>query len=267
MIHWQAHSVFFFVALGGYAISGLVYLLSQRQVPSRSGEWILALALAANTAQIVSAWIRLGQPPFQTLYQSLVFFAWAVAGVYFSARLLVALRRGGGAAAVCAFGALVFALVKADPNAGMLPPALRSPWFVPHVLAYFIGYGALFFSFTLGLTFLASPGMRRRAGAGEHLSLMDKTIRFGFLLISIGLAIGLLWAETAWAAYWSWDPKENWALVTWLVYLAYLHLRNRPRWQGRSAAWLAVAGFLAVLFTYLGVNYLPTIAGALHAYQ
>jgi len=265
MIHWHAHSLFFFISLGLYALSGLAFLAVRRT--RRWGEALLVLAWLANTILIVGAWVRLGQPPFQTLYQSLVFFSWAVALVYLFLRLVAPLSRMGGVAAACALAAMVFAFFKADPGAGMLPPALRSPWFVPHVMAYFIGYGALFFSFACALMFLVMPGMREKTLGADLLRFMDGAIRGGFLLISIGLAIGIVWAEAAWAAYWSWDPKENWALVTWLVYLAYLHLRNRPRWRGKAAAWLAVAGFLAVLFTYLGVNYLPTITGALHAYQ
>lgn len=265
MIHWQAHSLVFFISLGLYALSGMVSVAGRRM--RRAGEVLLGLAWLANTALIVGAWVRLGQPPFQTLHQSLVFFSWAVALVYLIIRLFSPISRLGWLAAVCALAAMGFAFFKADPGAGILPPALQSPWFVPHVMAYFIGYGALFFSFSCALMYLMMPGSREKTLGIDLLRFMDGAIRGGFLLISIGLAIGIVWAEEAWAAYWSWDPKENWALVTWLVYLAYLHLANRARWRGKAAAWLAVAGFLAVLFTYLGVNYLPAIAGALHAYQ
>ena len=265
MIQWQVHSTLFFISMGFYALSGISFLGGRRLL--RVAEALLIMAWLANTAQIVCAWVRLGQPPFQTLYQSLVFFAWAVVLVYLPVRLFAPLQRLGGMAAACALAAFAFALIKADPGAGMLPPALRSAWFVPHVMAYFIGYGALFFSFACSLIFLIVPSVRNKSMGNDLLRLMDGAIRTGFLLISIGLIIGVIWAESAWAAYWSWDPKENWALITWLVYLAYLHLRGRPHWRGKAAAWLAVAGFLVMLFTYLGVNYLPTISGALHAYQ
>ena len=275
MIHWHAHSLWFYLTLGLYGISGLAYIgamIFRRRTPIP--ELLLGLAMLVNTGEIVSAWIRMGQPPFQTLYQSLVFFAWSVALVYFVARMLAPLRILGMFCALFAFAALIVALVKADLHTVMLPPALQSIWFIPHVIFYFFGYGAMFLSFISALIYLTSSAQRRLKSSywlGEteldFEVLTYHSVRFGFLMLSIGLVIGVVWAEAAWSAYWSWDPKENWALITWMIYLAYLHLRRLPNWRGRVSAALAIAGFLAVIITYLGVNYLPTIAGALHAYQ
>ena len=93
------------------------------------------------------------------------------------------------------------------------------------------------------------------------------TIRFGFVLLTFGLLVGSIWAKAAWGDFWVWDPKENWSLVTWLVYAAYLHLRHIRGWRGNKAAWLAIAGFAVVMFTYLGMEMLPTAAESAHVYQ
>ena len=84
----------------------------------------------------------------------------------------------------------------------------------------------------------------------------------GFVLLTLGIVTGSVWAHYAWGSYWSWDPKETWSLITWLIYAALLHARLVRRWQGRPLAFMAILGFVAVLFTYFGVNLLP----GLHTY-
>jgi cytochrome c-type biogenesis protein CcsB len=99
------------------------------------------------------------------------------------------------------------------------------------------------------------------------LGLVDrlgyKTVAFGFVFLSFGIVSGSIWAHSAWGSYWSWDPKETSALIVWLVYVFYLHGRLSSGWRGRKSAYLAIAGFATVLFTYLGVSFLLP---GLHAY-
>ena len=90
-----------------------------------------------------------------------------------------------------------------------------------------------------------------------------KSVTLGFVLLTGGIITGAIWANFAWGTYWSWDPKETWSLITWLVYAIYLHARLMRGWQGRKIAWISIVGFLAVLFTYWGVNFLLS---GLHSY-
>ena len=92
--------------------------------------------------------------------------------------------------------------------------------------------------------------------------LTHQMVMFGFLFLSIGIITGAVWANTAWGRYWGWDPKETWSLITRFVYATLLHARMMRGWGGRRIAYLSILGFLAVLFTYFGVNYLP----GLHSY-
>jgi len=87
-------------------------------------------------------------------------------------------------------------------------------------------------------------------------------VTFGFLFLSIGIITGAVWANSAWGSYWSWDPKETWSLITWFIYATLLHARMMRGWHGRRIAYLSIIGFMAVLFTYFGVNLLP----GLHSY-
>jgi cytochrome c-type biogenesis protein CcsB len=88
-------------------------------------------------------------------------------------------------------------------------------------------------------------------------------ILFGFLWLSLGIITGSVWANSAWGSYWSWDPKETWSLITWLIYAAMLHARSVKGWRGNRVAWLSLLGFGCVLFTYFGVNFLLS---GLHSY-
>ncbi len=93
--------------------------------------------------------------------------------------------------------------------------------------------------------------------------LIHKTIIFGFIWLSAGIITGAAWAGEAWGTYWSWDPKETWSIITWFFYAFLLHARFTKGWNGRRIAWLAIAGFAAVLFTYFGVNF---FLSGLHSY-
>ena len=86
---------------------------------------------------------------------------------------------------------------------------------------------------------------------------------FYIIFLTFTILTGAIWAERAWGSYWSWDPKETWSLVTWIVYMAYLHMRLRRGWQGKAAAIFAVVGFICVIFTYIGVN---TFLPGIHSY-
>ena len=94
-------------------------------------------------------------------------------------------------------------------------------------------------------------------------NLSYRTISFGFPLLTIGIIAGAVWANEAWGSYWSWDPKETWALITWLVFASYLHARITKSWQGRKPAIIASFGFIVVWICYLGVNFLGK---GLHTY-
>jgi cytochrome c-type biogenesis protein CcsB len=130
-----------------------------------------------------------------------------------------------------------------------------------HVATMMLSYAALSVSFGAAAAYLvqaqSNGGARRfaRLPSGETLDeIANRSVLVGFPLLTLGVSLGAYWAYSAWGRYWGWDPKETSALVTWLIYAGYLHARNLRGWKGRGAAWLLVAGFGAVLFTYFAVN-------------
>lgn len=152
-------------------------------------------------------------------------------------------------------------LITRDIHIVPLLPALQSVWLHVHVALAIIAYGLFTLSFAAAL--LCLSGSHAEESSRTLESLMTKCVSVGFPFQTLVLITGAVWAEQAWGAWWSWDPKETWALVTWLVYALYLHASTTKDWDGRKAALMAVFGFATVLFTLFGVTFLLP---GLHSY-
>jgi cytochrome c-type biogenesis protein CcsB len=240
---------------------------------------VMSAALVFNGGLILQRWIEADRAPFKSLFESLVFFAFTTTFVYLAFEWLYKTRVFGALAMLLSLGFLGYAVGKWDAEIVKLPPALQSAWFVPHVVVYFIGYAAVALAFALAVVQLLAPRvpavqrlLQMKAGTimtGKPLdveAMSYELVRFGFVMLTIGLLVGSVWAKSAWGDFWVWDPKENWSLVTWLVYGGYLHLRRVRGWRGEKGAWLLIGGFAVVMFTYLGMNMLPTAAESAHVY-
>jgi cytochrome c-type biogenesis protein CcsB len=251
---------------------------SPRRLVGRVATALMCVGLSLNAALVAGRWIAADRPPFRTMFESLVFLALTTGAVYLVMERLHRTRVFGAVAAASCVACLAHAAVRWDAEIVRLPPALQSPWFVPHVVVYFVGYGALAFA-TAAATFqllaprspLLSRALRVKAGtalsgAVDLEGVTCDAIRFGFVMLTAGLLAGSVWAKSAWGDFWTWDPKESWSLATWLVYGAYLHLRRVKGWRGERAARIAIAGFAVVLFTYLGLGLLPSAEESVHVY-
>ncbi len=154
-----------------------------------------------------------------------------------------------------------------------LVPALNSYWMKIHVPANFVGYGAFSLAAMIGVVFVIKYHAQLKNPQGSlqarlpDLSLLDdlmyKAIALGFAFFTLATILGALWAAEAWGGYWSWDPKETWALIVWLNYAAWLHMRLTKGWNGKPMAWWAIVGFFVTLFAFLGVN---MFLSGLHSY-
>jgi len=234
------------------------------------GRWVESyqLALAQSVPAALAEKLRLiiVYAPLSNFYESLIFFAWCLPALG-----LMAFRRyfkGYLVALVALLSTLLLAYASlggVDSSIKPLMPALKSNWLLIHVVTAFLGYAAFALAFGTALLYLLQE--RRPRPSLPPLPLLDgliyRTTVLGFLLLTLGIFTGAVWAETAWGRYWSWDPKETWSLITWFIYAALLHARHLKGWHGRRIAWLAVLGFMAVLFTYFGVSFLLS---GLHSY-
>ena len=263
---------------------------------------LVAAANLCLTAQLVLRWLDSGHFPISNLYESLCFLAWGCTLTQLLVERSWPSPLVPAAATPMALGCVAFAsfaLPDTLQEASPLVPALRSSWLVMHVSVIMLSYAALLVGSLLSMAVLftdrgnvlelrsssiGSGGFRQvqlaSAGAdgssaqvelssvampiAEQLdSLSYRTITVGFLLLSVGLVSGAVWANEAWGSWWSWDPKETWALICWLVYAAYLHTRLIRGWQGRKPAFVAVAGLVVIAVCYIGVNLLGI---GLHSY-
>jgi cytochrome c-type biogenesis protein CcsB len=238
------------------------------------------LTLIIQTAGILLRWresylLGYGHAPLSNLYESLVFAAWAIMIIYLILEQRTKQRVLGFFPALFAFLAMAYASFSTQVDSKIQPlvPALKSNWLIAHVVTCFLGYAA--FAVSCGISFLYL--LRKAQTDNPHpkgiLALLPiprqleqfnyQMIVFGFLWLSLGIITGSIWANSAWGTYWSWDPKETWSLITWLVYAALLHARTIQGWRGGRVAWLSIIGFCCVLFTYFGVNFLLS---GLHSY-
>lgn len=211
-----------------------------------------------------------GHIPVSNLYEVFILFAMITALFYLYYEERYATRQLGAFVLLIISAAVAFLLwytVSRDAaTIQPLVPALQSWWMKIHVPANFIGYGTFALAAMVGTAYLLkSHGiLADRLPALEVLDdVMYKAISVGFAFFTVATILGALWAAEAWGGYWSWDPKETWALIVWLNYAAWLHLRLINGLRGRMAAWWALVGLLVTTFAFLGVN---MFLSGLHSY-
>jgi cytochrome c-type biogenesis protein CcsB len=211
-----------------------------------------------------------GHVPVSNLYEVFVLFCQITALMYLYYEQRFATRRMGGFVLLIISAAVGFILwysfERGAHEIQPLIPALQSWWMKIHVPANFVGYGAFALAAMLGVAqLLASRGiLASRLPSYDTLGeVMYKAIAVGFLFFTIATILGAMWAADAWGGYWSWDPKETWALIVWLNYAAWLHVRLVKGWRGNVLAWWAVIGLFVTSFAFLGVN---MFLSGLHSY-
>jgi cytochrome c-type biogenesis protein CcsB len=255
------------------ALSYLYFIITMKERGAKLGRMFLLIGVIIHTAGFALRYASAGYTPVTNLFESLSFFALSIAGIFLLAEIRYNLRTLGSFVAPLAFVFSIFAAFLPGEVAG-LAPALNSYWLPVHVLLLFIGDAVFAVAFGAGIMYLWQERQVKRKKMGAifkrlpSLDVLDEVnyrcLTIGFPLLTMGIITGSIWAEYAWGSYWSWDPKETWSLITWLLYAALLHGRLTVGWRGRKAAILAIVGFGAILFTFLGVNLLLP---GLHSYS
>lgn len=252
-------------ALGGYLFGG-VFLFIHSIFKTKKAKTIAAVLVSigfiAHTLFLLNRGFAAGHFPIIGIYESLIFFAWAFVLVYFILKKMYTITFLEIPVMFLAAFALGYTSIL-DKSIKPLIPALKSNWITIHVTSYFLGYAAVTISFIVSLRYLFTAKKSSPQALTQLDTLSYRMVSFAFPFLTIGLTTGAVWAKVAWGSYWSWDPKETWAFITWCIYASYLHLRFIKNWQGKKACFLNIIGFFCVLFTFLGVNYLLK---GLHSY-
>ena len=226
---------------------------------------------------ILSMWVSLERPPLRTMGETRLWYSLflPLAGITVYSRW-----RYKWILLFTTVLSLVFICVnlfKPEIHSKTLMPALQSPWFAPHVIVYMMAYAVLGAATVMALYLLVKgdrsqetgvrsqeTGVRRRETEYE---ITDNLVYVGLAFMTIGMLFGALWAKEAWGHYWSWDPKETWAAITWLAYLVYVHYRQLPTHKPKLALWVLIVSFVLLQMCWWGINYLPSAQGSsVHVY-
>jgi cytochrome c-type biogenesis protein CcsB len=268
---WFFKLTFFLYFLG--TLKYLLFVILLRELLAKIAFISLSVGFVLHSIAFLLRYLEAGHTPVTNLHESLSFFAWAIIGVYLLFYWRYRIKVLGPFIATLALILIVPAM--ALPKEILpLAPVLRSYWLPIHVIFAFLGNAIFALAFCTGIMYIIQEHQVKSKHIGAisrrlpSLGVLDeinyKALTFGFPLLTVGIITGSIWAQYAWGSYWSWDPKETWSLITWCLYAALLHQRLTVGWRGRKAAIMAIIGFFAILFTFLGVNLLLT---GLHAYS
>ena len=250
----ETESVLLWCSLLLLLAAGMAYLLGH----SRWAHRCLAASLAALTALLVVRALEGRHLPFADMEEALLFFTWCILAALVLSRVRSAAR---GITSLLGSAFLVLALVFSQP-AQPLSGALASPWFLVHVPITFMSYGFFIVACSEAVLCLRKDSVEESVQA--RYAAMAGAMTWSFVLLTAGIVTGAFWADSAWGTFWSWDPKETASLALWLVQLAFVHRRTSPAWHGRRSAWLVIAGFAVLLFTFIGLNLISITS--LHTY-
>ena len=246
-----------------------VFIAARKEILSRIAVIVQAAGFLLHTAALVCRGIGAGRLPLTNQYEFATSFAWGLCLVSLIFVIRFRFPVLGAFASPVMFLVIGYAAMQSR-EVHELMPALRSNWLGFHVSTAIIAYGSFGVSFVLAVIFLLRDRMTEGGFLDQHIpdrEMLDiisyRSISLGLLFLTFTILTGAIWAERAWGSYWSWDPKETWSLITWIIYAIYLHLRIRRGYEGRAAAVFAAVGFVCVLFTYIGVN---TFLPGVHSY-
>ena len=258
-------NILFFAGLILYfaaAVLELVGVVFKKSPITKTAWWIFLLGAVCNTAYIVIRGVLARRLPLSNQFEFATAFAWGIAVMLIIMQTKFRAEWIRAAAMPMVFLVLSYAALQPKEITELMP-ALRSAWFGLHIGSAVFSYAAFVLAGCGGIRWL----LMEKKGSKESLVQIDffcyRLVALGFLLLTVVILSGAIWAEQAWSAFWTWDPKETWALITWILYAIYLHLRLRKKLSGKIMAWFVVIAVPVVLFTFVGVN---TLLPGLHSY-
>ena len=252
---------FYMLSTAGY----LAYLFLQKNYLQRAAFYLLMSGFLCHSAIICYGFVKSGHIPINNLRETLFIAGWTVAGVFLIIQYKFNLKiLGIYAAPLATFVMVIASQLPREPV--QIKNIFKSFWLIVHVITIFIGEASFALACGVGLLYLIQEHSIKSKHHGfffrrlPSLELLDTTgyacIITGFTMLTLGLISGFVYAKSVWGRFWSWDPKEVWSGITWLLYAALLHQRLTIGWRGRRAAIMAIIGFAVILFTFLGVNFL-----------
>ncbi len=262
---------FFTIAFLVYILASIgffAFIVSNKDKIGKLAVMLSLVGFIIHTIAIILRVIESGRLPFSNQFEFATSFTWGIVLCYIVLHFLYEFTAVGAFVMPLAFLMMGYASML-PKTIKPLMPALQSRWLNIHVGTAIISYGSFAVACGLSTMYLIHYYKKDKkkttmpdAETCDYLSY--RVISFGYLMLSLVIITGAIWAKKAWSRYWGWDPKETWSLITWIIYSVYLHLRFNRGWSGRYASWFSVIGFICVIFTFIGVNILLP---GIHSYR
>ncbi len=255
-----ALSVFTLWAVGLILFLAPSFFLYQKKI----SEGIIISGTLLLLSFIIHIWIRLGRAPMRTLGETRLWYSFFLASIGLVIFYKWKIRWMVVYSLVLSGLFLSINLLHPENFEKALMPALQSYWFVPHVIVYIFAYALLGASMIIAVYGLYQYYKKEKDPL--LIENADNIVYTGFSFLTFGLLFGALWAKEAWGHYWTWDPKETWAFITWMIYLLYIHYRFHRRLNTLRALWILALAFVVLLVCWFGINYLPSAQNSVHTY-
>ncbi len=256
---FQSSLLLYFLATVTY----LIFFFTQKAAFRTVARALFLGAFSLHTLTFIARYVEGGYTPITTSHETFSFFAWALACSYLSFCYRYQVKNLGVFVSLPALALMVMAAIS-PRNLATLAPALQSGWLPVHASLSILAYAFFVLAGVGGVMYLLQERTIKRKHFGlfysrlPSLETLDRLnqhcLSIGFTLLTLGMITGSLWAKQALGAYWHWDPKETWTLITWLLYAALIHQRFTQGWRGRQAAILSIVALLVALFTFWGVS-------------
>ena len=255
--------IFLLIAVILYGLSSAFYIscfVLKKSVLSVTGSWITRIGFIVHSIALILRFVEAGRLPLTSQYEFAASFSWGIVFSYLVLEWKYKLKVLG-LFAMPIILLVTFYTIMQSSEIKPLMPSLQSNWLIFHVGTAVFSYGAFAIACAVSVMYIIKENLKRDSFTQQNLPHLDKldqvsyrAIAFGFFMLTLVIATGAIWAERAWGRYWRWDPKETWSFITWVIYAIYLHVRMNRSWKNKKAAWYAIIGFGAIIFTYIGVN-------------
>lgn len=214
---------------------------------------------------VIILWFQLNRPPMRTLGETRLWYSFFLSAIGIVAYIRWKYKWFFSYSLIMAILFLFINLQTPENYSKTLMPALQSPWFVPHVIVYMFAYALLGASSIVGFKGLYDVYIQKKQT--DVINIADNLVFTGFAFLTMGLLFGALWAKEAWGHYWTWDPKETWAFISWAVYIVYIHISYFQKYKTKTLLWILAISFVILLMCWFGIKYLPTAQNSVHLYS
>jgi len=253
--------IFIIIALSG----SLILLAFKQKYLKNIALFLLSISVIISGFYIAELWIFLERIPLRTLGETRLWYTFFIETVGLIIFLRWRIKIIPLLSSLFASLFVITNLLSPENFDKTLMPALQSLWFAPHVIVYIFAYSLLGISVLFAVIGYFSKNNNK--SEDDIFFMADNTVYLGFSFLSFGLIFGALWAKEAWGNYWTWDPKETWALLTWLVYLIYIHYRIKYKYNKKTSFGILIIAFIILIICWFGINYLPAAQNSIHVYS